>query len=39
MYDRRPGFFRNDDAPGAGRRVDAKVKWFNASKGFRLRHA
>lgn len=33
MYDRRPGFFRNEDPP-SGRRVDAKVKWFNASKGF-----
>jgi CspA family cold shock protein len=33
MYDRRPDFFRNDDVP-AGRRVDAKVKWFNTSKGF-----
>jgi CspA family cold shock protein len=32
MYDRRPGFFR-EDAP-TGRRVDATVKWFNASKGF-----
>jgi CspA family cold shock protein len=32
MYDRRPGFFR-DDAPPA-RRVEAKVKWFNAGKGF-----
>jgi cold shock protein len=32
MYDRRPGFFR-EDLP-AGRRVEAKVKWFNASKGF-----
>ncbi len=32
MYERRPGFFR-DDAP-LGRRVDAKVKWFSASKGF-----
>jgi CspA family cold shock protein len=33
MYDRRPGFFRNDDAP-TGRRVEATVKWFNAAKGF-----
>src|SRR5437763_16120890 len=32
MYDRRPGFFREDTPPG--RRVDATVKWFNASKGF-----
>jgi cold shock protein len=33
MYDRRPGFFRNDDAP-AGQRAEGKVKWFNATKGF-----
>jgi len=32
MYDRRPDFFREDMPPG--RRVDATVKWFNASKGF-----
>src|ERR1700756_6078847 len=32
MYERRPGFFR-EDTP-AGHRADAKVKWFNASKGF-----
>src|SRR5947207_1753565 len=32
MYDRRPEFFREDTPPG--RQVDAKVKWFNASKGF-----
>jgi CspA family cold shock protein len=33
MYDRRPGFFRNDDAP-TGRRVEATVTWFTAAKGF-----
>lgn len=34
MYDnRRPGFFRNEE-PQTGRRVEAKVKWFNAAKGF-----
>ena len=32
MYDRRPDVFREDMPPG--RRVDATVKWFNASKGF-----
>src|SRR5881227_1910317 len=32
MYDRRPEFFREDVPPG--RTVEAKVKWFNASKGF-----
>jgi cold shock protein len=34
MYDRRPGFFREEAPPTPGRRVDATVKWFNASKGF-----
>jgi CspA family cold shock protein len=35
MYDRdrRPGFFRNEE-PQSGRRVEAKVKWFNGAKGF-----
>ncbi len=35
MYDRerRPGFFRNEE-PQSGRRVEARVKWFNAAKGF-----
>ena len=33
MYERRPSFFRTEDAP-TGRRVEAKVKWFNAAKGF-----
>jgi CspA family cold shock protein len=34
MFDRRPGFFREEAPPAPGRRVDATVKWFNASKGF-----
>ena len=34
MYDRRPGFFREEAPAAPGRRVDATVKWFNASKGF-----
>jgi CspA family cold shock protein len=34
MYDRRPGFFREETPPAPGRRVDATVKWFNYSKGF-----
>ena len=35
MYDRdrRPDFFRNEE-PQSGRRVETKVKWFNAAKGF-----
>jgi CspA family cold shock protein len=32
MYDRRPSFLREDTPPG--RVIEAKVKWFNASKGF-----
>ena len=32
MYERRPGFFREDSPPGY--RAEAKVKWFYASKGF-----
>ena len=32
MYERRPGFFREDTPPG--RRVEARVKWFNVAKGF-----
>src|SRR6476660_7719778 len=32
MYERRTGFFRDDTPPG--HRVEAKVKWFNAIKGF-----
>jgi cold shock protein len=34
MYDRRPGFFREETPSTPGRRVDATVKWFNPSKGF-----
>jgi cold shock protein len=36
MYDRRPGFFREEATPNASppRRVEATVKWFNPSKGF-----
>lgn len=34
MFERRPGFFRSDDGAMPGRRVEAKVKWFNAAKGF-----
>jgi CspA family cold shock protein len=36
MFERQEGFVQNDEPPAqpAGRRVDAKVKWFNASKGF-----
>ncbi len=34
MYDRRPDFFREDTPALPGRRVEATVKWFNASKGF-----
>jgi cold shock protein len=35
MYDRerRPGSFRNEEV-SSGRRVEAKVKWFNGAKGF-----
>lgn len=34
MYDRRPDYFRADDVAPSGRRVEAKVKWFNTAKGF-----
>lgn len=34
MYDRRPGFFRSDDNPTTGRRVEGHVKWFDTAKGF-----
>ncbi|MGH6988785.1 MAG: cold-shock protein [Stellaceae bacterium] len=32
-HERRPGYFRNEEASG-GRRAEATVKWFNAAKGF-----
>jgi CspA family cold shock protein len=36
MFERDEGFVQGDAPPAQqiGRRVDAKVKWFNASKGF-----
>ena len=34
MYDRRPDYFRADDVAPSGRRVEAKIKWFNTAKGF-----
>ena len=34
MFDRRPGVFREETPATPARRVDATVKWFNASKGF-----
>jgi CspA family cold shock protein len=33
MYDRRQNSFQHAE-PQSGKRVDAKVKWFNATKGF-----
>jgi CspA family cold shock protein len=33
MFDRQSGLSQAEDAP-SGRQVEAKVKWFNASKGF-----
>jgi cold shock protein len=33
MNDRQPGYSRAEEMP-TGRRVEAKVKWFNATKGF-----
>ena len=32
MFDRRPDFFREELPPG--RQVEAKVKWFEAEKGY-----
>jgi len=34
MYDRRTDFYREETPATPTRRVDATVKWFNASKGF-----
>jgi len=34
MFDRRPGFVNADEAQLPAKRVDGKVKWFNATKGF-----
>lgn len=34
MYDRRTGSFPEEEAVPSGPVVEAKVKWFNASKGF-----
>lgn len=34
MFERRTGSFRSDEGSIPGRQVEAKVKWFNAAKGF-----
>src|SRR4051794_14323445 len=34
MFEQRPAMSREDEGGQSGRRVDAKVKWFNAVKGF-----
>ena len=34
MFERRPGFFRQEQGSSAGRRVEGRVKWFNSAKGF-----